>query len=82
MPRSAGTGAAVAAACEHVTKVVVADGPRQIVYEGQVYLQGALAGWVYRHGAWPWLVVLIGLLLAVGAWARLGRRRARGRPEI
>ena len=45
-------------------------------------MQRALAGWVYRHGARPWLVVLIVLLLAAGAWAWLGRRRARGRPEI
>lgn len=44
-------------------------------------LQGALAGWVHRHGAWPWLVVLIVLLLAGCAWAWLGRRRARGRRE-
>lgn len=38
-------------------------------------LQRALAGWVYQHGAWPWLLVG-GLLLAaaVVAWTR--RRRA------
>jgi cytochrome c biogenesis protein CcdA len=31
-------------------------------------LQGALAGWVHRHGAWPWLVLLGVLLLAAFVW--------------
>ena len=31
-------------------------------------LQGTLAGWVYRHGAWPWLVGLAVLLLGAAAW--------------
>ena len=37
-------------------------------------IQRALAGWVYTHGAWPWLLAL-GLLIAAAAavWAR--RRR-------
>jgi cytochrome c biogenesis protein CcdA len=38
-------------------------------------VQGALAGWVYRHGAWPWLVVLV--LLMLGALAWIWRARAR-----
>ena len=29
-------------------------------------LQGAIAGWVHRHGAWPWLVLLAAT--AVAAW--------------
>ena len=34
-------------------------------------LQRALAGWVYTHGAWPWLLVLGGLIAAAAAlWAR------------
>lgn len=37
-------------------------------------LQGAIAGWVYQHGAWPWIVLLALLLIAAlgVAW------RARG----
>jgi cytochrome c biogenesis protein CcdA len=37
-------------------------------------IQRALAGWVYTHGAWPWLLAL-GVLIAAAAavWAR--RRR-------
>ena len=32
-------------------------------------VQGALAGWVHRHGAWPWLVALVALLVVmVFAW--------------
>ena len=40
-------------------------------------IQRALAGWVYQHGGWPWLLVL-GLLVAAAAvtWARRRRRRA------
>lgn len=38
-------------------------------------LQRALAGWVYQHGAWPWLVVG-GLLLVAAAVAWTRRRRA------
>jgi cytochrome c biogenesis protein CcdA len=32
-------------------------------------LQGAMAGWVHRHGAWPWVVLLAVLLLAALVWA-------------
>ena len=32
-------------------------------------LQGTIAGWVHRHGAWPWLVLLAVLLLAAFVWA-------------
>jgi cytochrome c biogenesis protein CcdA len=37
-------------------------------------LQGTLAGWVYRHGAWPWLVGLAVLVLGAVAWTWLFRR--------
>jgi cytochrome c biogenesis protein CcdA len=47
-------------------------------------LQGAVAGWVHRHGAWPWLVLLGVLLLAAFVWtwrtptgATWRRRRSR-----
>ena len=37
-------------------------------------IQRALAGWVYTHGAWPWLLALGALIAAAAAvWAR--RRR-------
>jgi cytochrome c biogenesis protein CcdA len=38
-------------------------------------LQGALAGWVHQHGAWPWVLALA--VLAVGALAFRSARRAR-----
>lgn len=42
-------------------------------------LQGALAGWVHRNGAWPWLVALGVLVVAVSVPAGLaGSRRRRG----
>jgi len=30
-------------------------------------VQGAIAGWVHQHGAWPWLVVLAALIVAAFA---------------
>jgi cytochrome c biogenesis protein CcdA len=32
-------------------------------------LQGALAGWVHRYGAWPWFLTLTVLALGALAWA-------------
>jgi cytochrome c biogenesis protein CcdA len=56
--------------------------PQDPVVAAAGRLQGALAGWVYRHGAWPWLVTVVVLLIAGGAWVWLGRRRsARDRPQ-
>jgi cytochrome c biogenesis protein CcdA len=31
-------------------------------------LQGAIAGWVHRHGAWPWAVLLAVLIAAAVTW--------------
>jgi cytochrome c biogenesis protein CcdA len=39
------------------------------------HVQGVLAGWVYRHGGWPWVLALA--LLMVGALAAAGYRRTR-----
>jgi len=39
------------------------------------HVQGTVAGWVYRHGGWPWALAL-GVLM-VGALAAAGYRRAR-----
>jgi hypothetical protein len=52
---------------------------RLIAAAGRV--QGALAGWVYRHGAWPWVLAVAALVsvAALGA-VRRKRRRAAG-PE-
>jgi cytochrome c biogenesis protein CcdA len=56
--------------------------PQDPVVAAAGRLQGVLAGWVYRHGAWPWLVTVVVLLIAGGAWVWLGRRRsARDRPQ-
>ena len=39
-------------------------------------VQGFLAGWVYRSGAWPWLAALAVLVTVAGvAWALQRRRR-------
>ena len=37
-------------------------------------IQRALAGWVYQHGAWPWLLA-VGLLTVVGGALWMRRRR-------
>ena len=46
-------------------------------------LQGTIAGWVHRHGAWPWLAVLAVLLVAVlaAAWRTKASASARCRPS-
>jgi cytochrome c biogenesis protein CcdA len=31
-------------------------------------VQGAIAGWVHQHGAWPWLIALAVLIVAAVAW--------------
>jgi cytochrome c biogenesis protein CcdA len=43
-------------------------------------LQGAIAGWVHRHGAWPWLAALA-LLLVAAAWRVTASASARSRPS-
>jgi hypothetical protein len=42
-------------------------------------LQGTLEGWVHQHGAWPWAVGILGVLLAGLATTWRGRRNARNR---
>lgn len=44
-------------------------------------IQRALAGWVYQHGAWPW-VVAVGLLAAAGTAVWLLRRRRNRRAPL
>jgi cytochrome c biogenesis protein CcdA len=50
--------------------------PGDPVITAAARLQGTLAGWVFDHGPWPWLIALLGLMLAAAAWA-LVRARAR-----
>ncbi len=40
-------------------------------------LQGAIAGWVHRHGAWPWALLLAVLLAATLLWAISRKLRSR-----
>ncbi|OBA96971.1 hypothetical protein A5662_17190 [Mycobacteriaceae bacterium 1482268.1] len=32
-------------------------------------VQGAIAGWVHRHGAWPWIGLLTALVVVAALWA-------------
>jgi cytochrome c biogenesis protein CcdA len=43
------------------------------------HVQAVLAGWVYRHGGWPWALGLVALMLGVmvAAWYRRTRRSRR-----
>ena len=40
-------------------------------------LQGAIAGWVHRHGPWPWILVLAVLIVAATLWAWRAKSVAR-----
>lgn len=43
-------------------------------------VQGTIAGWVHRHGAWPWVLALL-VLVALGSWrVRYAGRSRRGHP--
>jgi cytochrome c biogenesis protein CcdA len=42
-------------------------------------LQGTVAGWVHQHGAWPWVVGIVLILLAGWLSSVVGRRRYRNR---
>ena len=47
-------------------------------------LQGAIAGWVHQHGAWPWLVALTILIVGAlaAAWRASARYRRAGRATV
>ena len=59
-------------------RLFAGDGNAQdpvIMAAGRV--QGAIAGWVHQHGAWPWLAALAVLLAAAVAWRASARARYR-----
>ncbi len=56
-----------------------AANPEDAVITSAGRLQGLLAGWVHRNGAYPWLAALA--LLAAAASARAWRRRAEPLPN-
>ncbi|CAJ1582717.1 cytochrome c biogenesis CcdA family protein [[Mycobacterium] wendilense] len=43
-------------------------------------IQGTLAGWVHRTGAWPWLAALVVLLAIALCWTRFRRHPSARRP--
>jgi cytochrome c biogenesis protein CcdA len=52
-------------------RLFTGDGnPEDSVIAAAGRVQGAIAGWVHQHGAWPWLVALAVLTIAAlgGAW--------------
>lgn len=52
--------------------------PADPVIAAAGHLQGAIAGWVHRNGAWPWALLLAVLLLAAMLlWAISRQRRSR-----
>jgi threonine/homoserine/homoserine lactone efflux protein len=44
--------------------------PQDPVIAAAGRLQGAIAGWVHRNGAWPWLAALAVLAILTAAWGR------------
>jgi cytochrome c biogenesis protein CcdA len=52
--------------------------PQDVVITTAGRLQGLVAGWVYQHGAWPWVVALAALVIGAlaGAWYRRARRQS------
>ena len=55
-----------------------AGGATDPVIEAAGRAQRALAGWVYRTGAWPWLLMLAALA-APAVFTLVARRRRRAR---
>lgn len=61
----------------------VGANPQDAVIAAAGRLQGALAGWVNQHGAWPWAVLLVVLVVGAfaGTWFRRVRRCGSGTPN-
>ncbi len=43
--------------------------PRDPVIAAAGRLQGAIVGWVHRHGPWPWILLLAVLVVTAALWA-------------
>jgi cytochrome c biogenesis protein CcdA len=58
--------------------------PEDPVVGGAGRVQGAIAGWVHQHGAWPWLVALTILIVGAlaAAWRASARYRRAGRATV
>ena len=55
--------------------------PRDPVIAAAGRIQGALAGWVHQHGAWPWIAALAVLVLGAVAWTRRRNASSAARPH-
>lgn len=44
--------------------------PNDPVINGAARIQGTLAGWVYGHGPWPWVIALAVMVLIAFGWTR------------
>ena len=53
--------------------------PEDAVIAAAGRVQGAIAGWVHQHGAWPWLVALAVLIIVAVAAARRASATAKYR---
>jgi cytochrome c biogenesis protein CcdA len=53
--------------------------PADPVISAVARLQGAIAGWVHRHGAWPWAVLLSAVIALFAAVTFISRRSRAGR---
>jgi cytochrome c biogenesis protein CcdA len=51
--------------------------PRDPVIAAAGRLQGAIAGWVHRHGPWPWILLLAVLVVTAALWAWRAKYGAR-----
>jgi cytochrome c biogenesis protein CcdA len=51
--------------------------PSDPLINGAARIQGALAGWVYGHGAWPWVGALAVVTAVAVVWARRSTRDPR-----
>ena len=61
-------------------RLFTGDGnPEDSVIAAAGRVQGAIAGWVHQHGAWPWLVALAALIIAAFAAAWRASASARYR---
>jgi cytochrome c biogenesis protein CcdA len=56
--------------------------PQDPVISAAGHLQGAIAGWVREHGAWPWFLLLVVATIVAVGWAVFRRRVRRQRTQI